>query len=681
MYEHQEAHQSKNPEPSSQRRIVLSNQTHTSNPAAIIQSSRIDTKSLTPTDVFQLHRTIGNKAVGRLLSEVGKISSTTHQAPIQRQEIPEEEEPLQGVFEKEPEQSTCFGCPIVSIKKKEENRTGIPDNLKAGVENLSGIDISNVRVHYNSPKPADMGALAYTQGTDIHVAPGQERYLPHEAWHVVQQAQGRVQPTMQMKGLKLNDDVGLEQEADAIGERVLQVRLNSSCATFEENKHSSSMPINASGTIREYTASTVVQRGSKPILENFYTGELSELRKDRIKESLSKELKSEITGEKEKSKDEILSIIVQNVNLRIDEAVEKCEDTLELAAALEKIKFEMGLKSINMIKLGTPSASVEFEINPWYYHPIPPGKIIYRMVGTHATPISDVYWESENLNIGSQTTEVGIHMVSNPLAPDFEPGSKSTNDTVQDGLMKELANAGNTGVANDQKYIKGHLLNDHVGGPGLSFNLFPITADANAKHLAYVEKFVKAQLHAGYVIYYELRVSHKAPQDVNKDGKKPYSIDADFNFYWYLLDTSGKQIKAVHNNKIESIYNTTGSVPFDVTSEYAGEYDKLNSGKTSPKPIPQTGQRMEPSITPAAMSPMHMPTTPATFAMPSGFLVIGSSIPDFSTLPIKIDSGLNFISVRNAHAPNAGDTIRVSTGSVVVTSINQLGGGWTRVYF
>ncbi len=80
------------------------------------------------------------------------------------------------------------------------NRTGLPDHLKTSIENLSGVGLSDVRVHYNSSRPAALQALAYTQGTDIHVAPGQERYLPHEAWHVVQQKQGRVQPRFQLKG-------------------------------------------------------------------------------------------------------------------------------------------------------------------------------------------------------------------------------------------------------------------------------------------------------------------------------------------------------------------------------------------------------------------------------------------------------------------------------------------------
>ena len=80
------------------------------------------------------------------------------------------------------------------------NATGLPDKLKAGIESLSGIAMDGVRVHYNSSKPARFHALAYTQGTQIHVAPGQARHLPHEAWHAVQQKQGRVRQTARMPG-------------------------------------------------------------------------------------------------------------------------------------------------------------------------------------------------------------------------------------------------------------------------------------------------------------------------------------------------------------------------------------------------------------------------------------------------------------------------------------------------
>ncbi|MEJ6485262.1 DUF4157 domain-containing protein [Nostoc punctiforme UO1] len=113
--------------------------------------------------------------------------------------------------------------PDSSVEQR-PNKTGIPDVLKAGVESLSGYSLDDVRVHYNSPKPAQLQALAYTQGTDIHLGSGQERHLPHEAWHVVQQKQERVKSTMQMEGkANINDDAELEKEADVMGTRAFQL--------------------------------------------------------------------------------------------------------------------------------------------------------------------------------------------------------------------------------------------------------------------------------------------------------------------------------------------------------------------------------------------------------------------------------------------------------------------------
>lgn len=106
------------------------------------------------------------------------------------------------------------------------NNTGMPDNLKAGIESLSGFSMDDVRVHYNSSKPATVQALAYTQGTDIHVAPGQEKHLPHEAWHVAQQMAGRVSPTTNINGMPVNDNAGLEHEADVMGEKAVQRKGN-----------------------------------------------------------------------------------------------------------------------------------------------------------------------------------------------------------------------------------------------------------------------------------------------------------------------------------------------------------------------------------------------------------------------------------------------------------------------
>jgi hypothetical protein len=137
--------------------------------------------------------------------------------------IPEHVSPHQQT---QPTHSTPLKYALADIPlfhPERENRAGLPSNLKIGIENLSGMAMDDVHVHYNSSKPTRMRALAYTRGTEIHVGPGQEKHLPHEAWHVAQQKQGRVKPTLQAMGGAINDDTQLEREADVMGERANKV--------------------------------------------------------------------------------------------------------------------------------------------------------------------------------------------------------------------------------------------------------------------------------------------------------------------------------------------------------------------------------------------------------------------------------------------------------------------------
>ncbi|WP_019506277.1 DUF4157 domain-containing protein [Pleurocapsa sp. PCC 7319] len=115
---------------------------------------------------------------------------------------------------------------LIQVKQAETtNNTGLPDLLKTGIEHLSGYSMDDVKVHYNSDKPAQLQAHAYAQGTDIHIAPGQEKHLPHEGWHVVQQMQGRVRTTTQERGVMINDDHALEREADLMGEKAASIKI------------------------------------------------------------------------------------------------------------------------------------------------------------------------------------------------------------------------------------------------------------------------------------------------------------------------------------------------------------------------------------------------------------------------------------------------------------------------
>ena len=107
------------------------------------------------------------------------------------------------------------------------NKTNLPDEVKSGMESSFNHDFSHVRVHANSSKAPEVGALAYTQGSDVHFAPGQfspgtssgRQLIGHELAHVVQQGQGRVSPTTTVNGMPVNDNPALEKEADVLGAR------------------------------------------------------------------------------------------------------------------------------------------------------------------------------------------------------------------------------------------------------------------------------------------------------------------------------------------------------------------------------------------------------------------------------------------------------------------------------
>ncbi len=157
-------------------------------------------------------RATTNKAAAAAAGKGAAIVDNRAVAVAQRQ--------MQAAIDTSPQQVAQRQQAEVAAPRK--NTTGLPDNLKAGVEKLSGYSLDDVKVHYNSAKPAQLQAHAYAQGTDIHVAPGQEQHLPHEAWHVVQQKQGRVRPTMQLKDTKVNDDGSLEREAEIMGQQALQ---------------------------------------------------------------------------------------------------------------------------------------------------------------------------------------------------------------------------------------------------------------------------------------------------------------------------------------------------------------------------------------------------------------------------------------------------------------------------
>jgi hypothetical protein len=137
-------------------------------------------------------------------------------APRGPRRKPEESEPALLQLQRRAG-NAVVGAVLADVAQGSRDDTGLPDEIKTLVEDRSGLSLDDVRVHYDSDRPTRFGASAMTQGSDIHVAPGEERHVGHEAWHVVQQKQGRVRPTRSLNGLALNDDPALEREAEVVG--------------------------------------------------------------------------------------------------------------------------------------------------------------------------------------------------------------------------------------------------------------------------------------------------------------------------------------------------------------------------------------------------------------------------------------------------------------------------------
>jgi hypothetical protein len=123
--------------------------------------------------------------------------------------------------------------PGASISRPIQRKGKMPENVQTQMESALGSDFSDVNIHVGSKAP-EVGALAYAQGNDIHFAPGQynpdsaagQQLLGHELTHVVQQRQGRVKPTMDIGGMPVNDDPSLEKEADRMGAKAAQTKLD-----------------------------------------------------------------------------------------------------------------------------------------------------------------------------------------------------------------------------------------------------------------------------------------------------------------------------------------------------------------------------------------------------------------------------------------------------------------------
>ena len=107
-----------------------------------------------------------------------------------------------------------------------------------------------------------------------------------------------------------------------------------------------------------------------------------------------------------------------------------------------------------------------------------------------SSPLKEAVYTQKGRTIPGDSTVVGASMRIDWLSTAFiekHPGSPPGSG--QDGLMEKLVV--DPKKRSSFKYVRGHLLNENLGGMGENLNLFPITANANSQHLKSTEKEIK----------------------------------------------------------------------------------------------------------------------------------------------------------------------------------------------
>lgn len=131
-------------------------------------------------------------------------------------------------------------------------------------------------------------------------------------------------------------------------------------------------------------------------------------------------------------------------------------------------------------------------------------------------PPSSIKWTTKNV-LGDK---VGIGMVANPLS--IDPGGHAGSQPFEESaLWKAVKHRSGA-------YVKGHLLNHHVHGPGANYNLVPITGSLNTTMESRVEEKVKhAVLSENRIIKYEVDVKFGQParRHLPAESELPTKID------------------------------------------------------------------------------------------------------------------------------------------------------------
>lgn len=117
---------------------------------------------------------------------------------------------------------------------------------------------------------------------------------------------------------------------------------------------------------------------------------------------------------------------------------------------------------------------------------------------------------------GTERKGGGVSAEATLLSADHAPGSTPGDNAEIWASLENLGLAQGKSVR-AHWYVQGHLLNHNLGGPGMRFNLTPITKRANNRHKADVETTLKSEVNQknGKIIYYKVTALASPPKGGN----------------------------------------------------------------------------------------------------------------------------------------------------------------------
>ncbi|MEH2133993.1 MAG: DUF4157 domain-containing protein [Nostoc sp.] len=290
------------------------------------------------------------------------------------------------------------------------------------------------------------------------------------------------------------------------------------------------------------------------------------------KEKGKEEQNSKENTSQDKRSDEVKKKDLVSAEKTLQGIISKSESTKEVERHFPAIKKEFGLKKLEWDKLGTPSAAVIMEINPRAKIDLSGSDLLLNEGDiTHSNQFKQDVTFKEGIIDGKY--KVGKQMEAKKLGANHPQGSGP--DSSLDKLMRFLPT--DTSNKNEDKFIRGHLLNDHLGGSGQYQNLYPITADANEKHESQIESVVKNWVNnEGFWVYYKVEVIEKKV-DITKG-----EVNADLICEAARLDTDGN--KAFKGALKVTIHSQAGQV----RSHTSNPIDKNKYSDKDPTPQDST---------------------------------------------------------------------------------------------